>query len=112
MSLPADLSVALFNQVVERIRATPTPARVSESQQGVQQQFGAVWIADGSSLERLQRHLGQLQAAPKNPLTGKVMMVVEAFTHRPAAAWYAEEAQCHETTWSNCWQCCPWVACW
>lgn len=99
MSLPADLFVGLFNQVVERIRATPTPARVSESWQQVQQQFGVVWIADGSTLERLQRHLGQLQAELKNPLAGKLMMVVEAFTHRPVAAWYADDAQCHETTW-------------
>lgn len=99
MSLPASLFMQMFHQVVERIRATSTTASVSQSWQKVQQQFGAVWIADGSTLERLQRQLGQLQAQQKNPLAGKLMMVVEVFSHRPVAAWYDQDAQRHETSW-------------
>lgn len=40
-----------------------------------------IWIADGSTLEALRRKLKTLKEKQK-PLAGKIMMVVEAFTHR------------------------------
>lgn len=99
-TLPASLFIELFNQVASRIRAQAGRA-VSERWFGVQQQFAAVWIADGSTMSRLQRHLGQQQALSTNPLAGKLMMVVEALTHRPVAAWHDENPQRSDLSWGN-----------
>lgn len=99
-TLPADLFVDLFNQVATRIRAQTTRA-VSQSWQGVQEHFGAVWIADGSTMSRLQRHLAAQPELSSPPLAGKLMMVVEAFTHRPVAAWHDEDAQRSDISWSE-----------
>lgn len=68
-TLPASLFVDLFNQVDTRIRAQATRA-VSQRWQGVQERFGAVWIADGSTMSRLQRHLGVQQVDSGNRLAG------------------------------------------
>jgi hypothetical protein len=65
----------------------------------VQAHFNALWIADGSTLEHLQRHMGQLQEHAKNPLAGKIMMVVEAFSHRPVQAFYSPESNRNDVTW-------------
>ena len=100
LSLPAELFLEMFNSVAERIRSQPSKA-VSEDWQGVQQRFGAVWIADGSTLSRLQRRLAVQQESQDNPLAGKLMMVVEAFTHRPVVAWYDEEAGRSDHRWSE-----------
>jgi len=99
-TLPASLFMDLFNQVVGRVRANP-PQAVSERWQGVQQRFGAVWIADGSTMSRLQKHLGVLQDLGSNPLAGKLMMVVEALTHRPVAAWHDENPNRSEMSWGE-----------
>lgn len=99
-TLPASLFVDLFNQVATRIRAQATRA-VSQRWQGVQERFGAVWIADGSTMSRLQRHLGVQQADSRNRLAGKLMMVVEAFSHRPVAAWHDENAERSDMSWGE-----------
>lgn len=100
VELPAALFLDVFQQVAQRIRAQPLPLAVLPVQwQTVQAQFPAVWIADGSTLEHLQRRLGQSRAALKNPLAGKLMMVVEAFSHRPVEAFYSPDPQRHDMTW-------------
>jgi hypothetical protein len=43
--------------------------------------------------------MGQLQEQSKNPLAGKLMMVVEAFSHRPVAAFYSPESNRNDVTW-------------
>lgn len=98
--LPASLFLAMFNQVSERIRARPMPA-VNASWRGVQQRFGAVWMADGSTMARLEKRLARTQVPGSNPLAGKLMMVVEAFTHRPVQAWYHEDAQISDVRWQD-----------
>lgn len=100
LSLPAERFLAMFNDVSERIRRQPSKA-VSEVWQPVQQRFEAVWIADGSTLSRLQRRLAVQPASQGNPLAGKLMMVVEAFTHRPVVAWYDEDAHRSDHSWSD-----------
>ncbi|PSB00367.1 hypothetical protein C7B64_23900 [Merismopedia glauca CCAP 1448/3] len=100
MSLPASLFLEMFEQLVNRLKEKPNPTLALQNwQQEIHQRWSAVWIADGSTLERLQRHLGQLQGQPQNPLAGKMMMVVEVFSHRRVAAWYDCNAQRSEMTW-------------
>lgn len=43
--------------------------------------------------------MGQRQAQLNNPLAGKVMMVVEAFSHRPILASYSPDPQRSDATW-------------
>lgn len=99
-SLPAELFRDIFEQVIQRLSAQAVdPHLISARWQGVRAQFSVVWMADGSTLERLQRHLGMLQTKVKPPLAGKIMMVVEAFTHRPVTTWYSCAAERSETAW-------------
>ena len=100
VELPASLFLGVFEQVAQRIRARPLAAGVIAPEwQAVQARFSALWIADGSTLERLQRHMGQLQTQAKNPLAGKLMMVVEAFSHRPVQAFYSPESKRNDAMW-------------
>jgi hypothetical protein len=96
-SLPAPLFARLFEQVVERIAAQdPT---VASPWRRVVASFGAVWVADASTLAALQKHFGQLQAAAGKVLGGKIMVVVELLSHRPVALWYERNAKTNETHW-------------
>lgn len=100
MSLPAGLFAELFNQVVSRMRATPVKA-VSGSYPDLLKRFGSIWIADGSTMSRLQRRLGQHQSFQSNPLAGKIMMVVEALSHRPVKVGYDDRPQRSDLSWSD-----------
>jgi hypothetical protein len=96
--LPVELLASLFNQVVHAIRhsssgrvmAPPCPAL-----QGVAKGFSAVWIADGSTLEALQKKLRELRSAPLR-LGGKIMMVVDAWTRQPIQTFYTAQARAHD----------------
>jgi hypothetical protein len=45
----------------------------------------------------------KLQAVPEKttPLGGKMMMVVEAFNHRPVATWYNPEAKANDKSFAE-----------
>jgi hypothetical protein len=98
-TLPASLFAQLFEQVIERLSKQPSKPVVPPAWAGVMQQFGAVWIADASTLEGLQKHFGALRQMSRPVLAGKMLMAVEAFTHRPVAAWYESNPQTNETHW-------------
>ena len=100
VELPAALFLEVFEQVTQRIRATPlSPAVLAPQWQEASSHFSAIWIADGSTLEHLQRRMGQTREQLKNPLAGKLMMVVEALSHRPVQAFYSPDPQRHDMTW-------------
>jgi Transposase DDE domain len=100
VELPASLFLGVFEQVAQRIRQRPLASGlIAPEWQGVQGHFSALWIADGSTLERLQRQMGQLRGQSNNPLAGKMMMVVEAFSHRPVQAFYSPEPNRNDVTW-------------
>jgi hypothetical protein len=70
--------------------------------------FQAVWIADGSTLEELRRKLKALRDKPDTVLAGKMMMVVEAFSHRPVASWYTDAPKANDKTFAdNLLECLP-----
>jgi len=87
-SLPAKLFIKLFEQVIERLAAKKNPTEVDPRWSSVAEEFSAVWIADASTLEAIKKHLGQLQEKTGAVLALKMLMVVEAFTHRPVAAFF------------------------
>ncbi len=98
-SLPAHLLLKLFEQVMERLAAKKNPIEVAPAWASIASKFGAVWIADASTLEAMKKHLGQLQEKTGAVLGGKMLMVVEAFSHRPVAALFDADAKRNETKW-------------
>ncbi|WP_228058167.1 hypothetical protein [Nostoc sp. LEGE 12447] len=98
-SLPAKLFIKLYEQVIERLAAKKNPAEVDPRWSSIAEEFSAVWIADASTLEAIKKHLGQLQEKTGAVLAGKMLMVVEAFTHRPVAAFFDADAKRNETNW-------------
>lgn len=98
LTLPIELFAQIFEQVMARINMQPQNQAVPENWQPVHEKFSAIWIADGSTLEALRRKLKALQEGEKI-LAGKIMMVVEAFTHRPVTTWYTENSKANDKTW-------------
>lgn len=96
-SLPAQLFASVFEQVMQRIRAKNLLTPVTAEWAGISENFAAVWIADGSTLEELRHHLKVLRDKG-TVLAGKMMMLVEAFNHRPVATWYTEDAAANDKT--------------
>ena len=98
--LPVELFASLFNQVVQALRNRSsqrvTPA-ASPVLAGVAERFSAVWIADGSTLEALQKKLKELKSAPLT-LGGKIMMLVDAWTRQPLETFYTAQAKANDKT--------------
>jgi len=97
-TLPIELFAQVFEQVMQRISTQPKNQAIPENWQPVCTRFTAIWIADGSTLEALRRKLKALQEQEKT-LAGKIMMVVEAFTHRPVTTWYTTNSKVNDKTW-------------
>jgi hypothetical protein len=99
-TLPAQLFAQVFEQVMDRMQATQANLPVPVGWESLQRNFTAVWIADGSTLEALKKKLQALQEQA-TPLAGKMMMVVEAFHHRPVATWYTTDAKANDKTFAD-----------
>jgi len=99
--LPVSVFTQLLSQVQRRLSERPTGAMVSEPWQALQSRFSAIWIADGSTLEELRRQLKALREQPQTVLAGKLMMVVELFSHRPVAMKYSEQAKANDKTFGE-----------
>ncbi|MEH1956796.1 MAG: IS4 family transposase, partial [Nostoc sp.] len=98
-SLPATLFAKLFEQVIERLAVKRSVRELAPAWSSVAQRFTAIWIGDASTLEAMKKHFGQLQEKTGAVLAGKMLMVVEAFTHTPVAIWYDADAKMNETRW-------------
>lgn len=98
-SLPAKLFAKLFEQVIERLAAKRSARELAPAWTSVAAKFPAIWIGDASTLEAVKKHFGQLQQKTGSVLAGKMLMVVEAFTHTPVAVWYEADAKNNETIW-------------
>lgn len=97
-TLPIELFAQVFEQIIARINHQPNNQAIPENWQAVCRKFPAIWIADGSTLEALRRKLKALQEQEKT-LAGKIMMVVEAFSHRPVTTWYTKNTKVNDKTW-------------
>lgn len=99
-TLPIELFAQIFQQVIERISDQPKNQAIPQNWQPVCNKFTAIWIADGSTLEALRRKLKALKEQEKT-LAGKIMMVVEAFNHRPVTTWYTTNSKANDKTWCD-----------
>jgi Transposase DDE domain len=95
--IPAQLFAQMFEQVVARSSQQVARLVPSEWEQ-VESKFAAVWLADGSTLEALVKKLPLLKDQ-KSPLGGRMMMMVDAWSLRPTAAWYTEDQHANDKTW-------------
>ncbi len=108
-TLPIELFTTIFKQVIERVSAQQKNTAVPENWQSVCDALGnhlrwyrftAIWIADGSTLEALRCKLKALKEKEKT-LGGKMMMVVEAFSHRPIQTCYSQNSKSNDKTWCD-----------
>lgn len=58
--------------------------------------YPAVLIADGSTLDALVRKVGLLREAPKAPLAGRIMALLEAGARLPRRLWYDPDGHGHD----------------
>jgi hypothetical protein len=92
--LPVSLFSDLFASLMPQMHGTTRV--LSEVWQPVRERFSAVWIADGSTLEELRRQLKVLRDEPKTILAGKMMAVVELWTHRPLKLAYTPNPKAND----------------
>src|SRR5215468_3629215 len=96
-TLPASALAAVFREVSARLQAQPPPQLPGlEQWTEVRARFACIAMVDGSTLEALRKKTQTLQAQPGLVLAGRVMAMVEAFTHRPLWHLYTEDAAAND----------------
>lgn len=96
-TLPASALAAVFTEVSARLQAQPPPQLPGlEPWAEVRARFSRIAMVDGSTLEALRKKTQTLQTQPGLVLAGRVMAMVEAFTHRPLWQLYTEEAAAND----------------
>jgi Transposase DDE domain len=96
--LPVRYFAEIFEQVLEHLRSKPVPQSSLGGWSSLQAQFSAIWIADGSTLEELRKRL-KIQAGKGTVLAGKMMVLVDLWTHRPVFSWYTPEYTANDKQW-------------
>lgn len=96
-TLPASALAAVFMEVSARLQAQPPPQLPGlERWTEVRARFSRLAMVDGSTLEALRKKTQTLQGQPDLVLAGRVMAMVEAFTHRPLWQLYTEDAAAND----------------
>jgi hypothetical protein len=96
-TLPASALAAVFTEVSARLQAQPAPQLPGLEQWAeVRGRFSRIALVDGSTLEALRKKTQTLQTQPGLVLAGRVMAMVEAFTHRPVWQLYTEDAAAND----------------
>jgi hypothetical protein len=98
--LPADLFGQVFERTSAKIRADADRLPIPVGWESVCQNFSAIWIAEGSTLEALRKKLKANLDSTKG-LGGRMMMIVEAFNHQPSASWYTKSSTEHDQNWTE-----------
>ena len=92
-TLPARALAEVFTEVSARLQAQPPPQIPGlERWTEVCPRFSRIAMVDGSTLEAIRKKPQLLQAQPGLALAGRMLVRVEAFTHRPLWQLYTEEA--------------------
>ena len=99
--LPAAVMGQLFPEVCTRVQAQSPPALPHPRWAPVWERFPLLAIVDGSTLEALRKKTQGLQERPGLVLAGKLMMMVEAFNHRPVWQRYTEDAAANDTRFAT-----------
>jgi hypothetical protein len=88
--LPAVLFADVLDEVIKRLPPPPKLLAGAGEWNRVREHFGAIYLADGSTLEALRKKMKSLKAKAGTVLGGKMMMVVDAFTRAPVHVSYNE----------------------
>ena len=96
-TLPARALAEVFTEVSARLQTQPPPPLPHlESWPEVRARFARMALVDGSTLEAIRKKTQTLQAQPGLVLAGRMMVRVEAFTHRPLWQLYTEDAAAND----------------
>ena len=94
--LPAAVMGQLFAEVCTRVQAQSPPPLPHPRWAPVWERFPLLAIVDGSTLEALRKKTEVLQRREGLVLGGKMMVMVEAFSHRPLWQLYTEDAAAND----------------
>ena len=105
LEFPAELFERVFFDVLPRLKERwvqrqnrPLPVSI----QTAQRKFERIWIADGSTLEKLFRKLGSLQEQESAPLAGKILTIIDLVTRLPIQIWFCETPQRSDAKLERC----------
>ena len=93
LTFPAELFERVFFEVLPRLEHRWQARQnrpLSVSVRKAHEQFEQIWIADGSTLEKLFRKLGSLQALETATLAGKMVTIIDLVTRLPVHIWFCE----------------------
>jgi len=94
--LPAAVVGQLFAEVCARLHAHAPPTLPHPSWEPVRQHFTRLALVDGSTLEALRKKTQVLREHAGLVLGGKMMVMVEAFSHRPLWQLYTDDAAAND----------------
>jgi hypothetical protein len=94
--LPAAVMGQLFAEVCARSQAQRPPALPHPCWAPVRDAFSLIALVDGSTLEALRKKTQVLRERQGLVLGGKMMVMVEAFSHRPLWQLYTEDAAAND----------------
>jgi IS4 transposase len=94
--LPAAVLGQLLAEVCARLQAQAPPALPHPGWAPVREHFPLIAIVDGSTLEALRKKTQVLREHAGLVLGGKMMVMVEAFSHRPLWQLYTDDAAAND----------------
>src|SRR5499433_371429 len=94
--LPAVVMGQLFTEVCLRVQAQPPPPLPHPRWAPVWEACSLIALVDGSTLEALRKKTQVLRACEGLVLGGKMMVMVQAFSHRPLWQLYTEDAAAND----------------
>jgi Transposase DDE domain len=96
-TLPARALAAVFTEVSARLQTQPPPQLPGlERWTEGRTRFSRIAMVDGSTLEALRKKTQLLHAQSGLVLAGRMMVRVEAFTHRPLWQLFTEDAAAND----------------
>jgi hypothetical protein len=94
--LPAAVMGQLLAEVCARLQAQVPPSVPHPRWAPVRERFSLIALVDGSTLEALRQKTQVLRERAGLVLGGKLMGMVEAFSHRPRGQLSTEDAAAHD----------------
>jgi hypothetical protein len=98
LTFPAALFQRVLLDLLPRLhqrfaaRTRPLPPVIAWAQQ----QYTALLVVDGSSLDALLRKVGLLRELDKNPLAGKMTALLDLASRLPRQLWFEPDPQAHD----------------
>jgi hypothetical protein len=95
-ALPAAVMGQLFAEVCAQLQAQAPPALPHPRWAPVRAAFSLIALVDGSTLEALRKKTQVLRERQGLVLGGKMMVMVEAFSHRPLWQLYTDDSAAND----------------